>query len=87
MNQEKIITNLNKYLDWHNLPIRMNESGVCNGIATVYAKYVLEHREDEFLMMLEQIALLNPNDELASQVNHFATEVVLSFCLSNLTTN
>lgn len=55
--QNIIIEKLNNYLMWHNLPIHMNEHGICNGLAAVYVKYVLDDRQDEFEQMLYQIAV------------------------------
>ncbi|CEG57264.1 hypothetical protein [Legionella fallonii] len=79
IHQSKVINNLNNYLKWHNLPVRMNESGICNGLASVYAKYVLEGRQDEFMEKLSQIATMTTRAELDSHINHFVTEIVLSF--------
>lgn len=79
INQSNVIDILNKYLDWHNLPLRMNRTGICNGLATVYAKYALEGRQEEFREMLIQVATMSPSSELDLDVNHFVTEIVLSF--------
>ena len=79
LGQDRAIDNLNKYLKWHNLPVRMHEAGICNGLVSVYAKYVLEGRREKFEQMLRRIAQMPQDAELDSEVNHFATEIVLSF--------
>lgn len=78
INQGKIIANLNKYLDWHNLPIRVDRRGICNGLVAVSAKYKLEGRQSEFLRILNRIAGMTSQEELDSEVNHFVTQIVLS---------
>ncbi|WP_019217070.1 hypothetical protein [Legionella tunisiensis] len=45
LSQNQVIENLNQYLQWHNLPLEMNPDGVCNGLAIVYAKYILEGKK------------------------------------------
>ena len=78
--QSTIIENLNAYFQWHNLPIAMNKSGICNGLASVYVKYALQGLEEKFLQILQCIAdetspALLPKEE----VNQFVREVLLSF--------
>ncbi len=79
ISQKRIIDNLNQYLKWNNLPVRMNEDGVCNGLASVYAKYFLANKEAEFFDMLKYIAGEKINAEMESKVNHFVVEIVTSF--------
>ncbi|GGI92472.1 YopT-type cysteine protease domain-containing protein [Legionella impletisoli] len=79
LGQGQVIDNLNRYLEWHNLPLRMNKEGICNGLAMVYVKYVLENKEKEFFDMLGYIAGKEISSEMEIQVNHFVNEVILSF--------
>jgi len=77
--QENVIDNLNSYLQWHNLPLKLNEGGVCSGLAMVHAKYALENREQEFLTMLEYVAGKKPDSEIEISLNHFAVEIIRSY--------
>lgn len=77
--QGNVINNLNEYLRWNNLPLHMNENGICHGLASVYAKYVLEGKQKEFLQMLAFIAGTTPPKTLELKLNHFVVELVESF--------
>lgn len=77
--QRLLIDNLNKYLEWHNLPVRMNKSGICNGLASVYAKYALENKEKKFLELLQYVAGKDPSSEIEIELNHFVAEILVSF--------
>ena len=77
--QGNVINNLNQYLRWNNLPLHMNEDGICHGLASVYAKYVLEGKQKKFLQMLNYIAGTPPPKTLESKLNHFVVELVKSF--------
>ena len=57
----------------------MNENGICHGLASVYAKYVLEGKQKKFLQMLNYIAGTTPPKTLESKLNHFVVELVKSF--------
>ncbi|WP_298622429.1 hypothetical protein [uncultured Legionella sp.] len=83
IDQSLVIENLNRYLDWHNLPVRMNKTGICNGLATVYTKYALEGRLNEFRDILVKIATMTSTPEFDDKINHFAAEVSLSFLPSD----
>lgn len=76
--QGKVIENLNAYLTWHNMPVRMNEEGICNGLASVYVKYALEDREQEFLDLLTYIVNKAPTSDMEAKINQFVYEVVLT---------
>lgn len=77
--QNKVIEVLNQYLAWHHLPFTLNKTGICNGLASVYTKYALSGKRDEFFAMLELIVTSNPRAELHSQINAFVSELMLSF--------
>jgi len=77
--QRNLIKILNQYLEWNGLPLRMNEAGVCNGLASVYAKYVLEGKEEAFFELLKRVTNLQSKPEIDAEINHFVTEVVLAF--------
>lgn len=79
LNQGLAIDNLNKYLEWHNLPVRVDKRGICNGLASVHAKYVLEEKENEFFEILNHIATMTTTPNFEDKINHFVVEVVLSF--------
>lgn len=78
LGQNKVIEKLNHYLKWNNLPVRMNEEGICNGLASVYAKYVLEGKEIKFLEILNHIVNMDQDPILKDEINLFVYEVVLT---------
>ncbi|MCE0723479.1 MULTISPECIES: hypothetical protein [Legionella] len=87
ISQAKTITIINNYLKWHNLPIKWNETGVCNGLATVHAHYVLQGKEDTFLKILQKIAAMSEGDFSQStisdspeeDIDHFISQVILAY--------
>ncbi|HHT0593161.1 TPA: hypothetical protein ACTXXA_001209 [Legionella anisa] len=87
ISQAKTITIINNYLKWHNLPIKWNETGVCNGLATVHAHYVLQGKEDVFFKILHKISAMSEGDFNQSTVSdspdedidHFISQVVLAY--------
>ncbi|AOW59443.1 hypothetical protein [Legionella pneumophila] len=85
-NQSNVIKNINQYLEWHNLPVRFGTRGVCNGLATVHAQYVLQGREREFFKLLRYVAgdkgILDANDSVKEKVNDFVWKVVASHMTS-----
>lgn len=78
INQTKIIASINQYLAWHDLPVRLDKRGICNGSSTTYIKYCLEGKRKFFAEMLEQIASMPPDTVMDSQLNHVATEIVIT---------
>ncbi|HAT8859802.1 TPA: ankyrin repeat domain-containing protein [Legionella pneumophila subsp. pneumophila] len=78
VDQGQVIDRLNSYLKWHNMPVSMNEEGICNGLVTVYAKYVLEGKEKRFFELLDQIVRMEPDSAIESEVNQFIYDVVLT---------
>ncbi|HAU3825743.1 TPA: hypothetical protein F8A38_16005 [Legionella pneumophila] len=85
-NQSNVIENINQYLKWHNLPVRFGTGGVCNGLSTVHAQYVLQGREREFFELLRYVAgdkgILDANDSVKEKVNDFVWKVVASHMTS-----
>lgn len=92
LGQNLFIETLNEELKKQNFSskFRLNKGGVCNGLAIVYAKYVLEKKEDEFFKILELIASGKIDSE--SERNHglqvgtvyyFASQVLLAFAPMN----
>ncbi|HDS3835312.1 TPA: hypothetical protein QHU23_000237 [Legionella pneumophila] len=85
-NQSKVIENINQYLKWHNLPVRFSTGGVCNGLSTVHAQYVLQGREEEFFKLLRYVAgdkgILDADDSDKEKVNDFVWKVVASHMTS-----
>ena len=77
INQIKIINSLTGYLAWHNFPIIINSTGICKGLSTVYAKYVVENKRKEFMAVLHTISNeIPPNSEHDNFINHFAVGVL-----------
>lgn len=79
IDQGQIIEKLNGYLAWHHFPIHLDDQGMCNGLSTVCAKYILENKLDEFKKILHLISEdIRPDSECDNALNHFAVEVVLT---------
>ena len=76
--QSQIIESINKYLEYHNLPAvcRLDSQGICNGLATLFARYVLEKKEDEFLAVLQYMSEKKYDDAWDENVNRFVIEVL-----------
>ncbi|QRN04344.1 hypothetical protein GH742_10905 [Legionella sp. MW5194] len=77
--QGNIIRHLNRYLDWHNNPMRMNREGICNGLAAVYVKYALQGQVGKFQALLNSIANLPATSEWNEEIHLFAKQVAKSF--------
>ncbi|WP_244940998.1 hypothetical protein [Legionella sainthelensi] len=54
--QYLVIRNLNNYLKYHNLPLKVNEDGICHALSTLYIQYTLEGKEKEFEKLLSFVA-------------------------------
>lgn len=79
INQGVAISKLNKYLDFHNLPSRMNKKGICRGLACVHTKFALEGREEDYYRILKKIAAMTEGAAVDKEVESFVLEVVASF--------
>lgn len=77
--QRRIIDNLNDYFKWHNLPVEMNKTGICNGLASVYAKFALKGETEQFYKMLQYISGETPSLLDQEKVNQFAQDILLSY--------
>lgn len=76
--QSQIIESINQYLEYHNLPsvCRFDTQGICNGLATLFARYVLEKKEDEFLAVLQYMSEKKYDDAWDEKVNRLVIEVL-----------
>ncbi|MCE3044243.1 YopT-type cysteine protease domain-containing protein [Legionella sp. 16cNR16C] len=80
VNQGRIINVLNKYLKANNFPFEMNRTGICNGLAIVHAKYVLEGRSKEFENILKYISEGKRDNNITDEdINNFAFQTLLAF--------
>ena len=77
IDQGRVIANLNEYLRWNNLPVHLDEQGICNGLASVFAKYALKGRQDIFFEMLRYIAGEKPSKEMEPELNHFVVKLLI----------
>lgn len=84
--QGSLIQIINNYLAWNNLPINWNAEGICHGLATVHAQYLLQGKEDKFYNMLDRIRELTQNNSQPSieldpydNIDFFIAQVVLAF--------
>ena len=76
-NQNTIIRRLNSYAQYHNLPIRFNERGMCNGFCNVYAKYLIQGKQKDFYRTLRYISE-TPTSELTHECQLFALQILLT---------
>ena len=81
--QGHILKKLNKELKRQKLPqvLKFSEKGVCRGLSSVYAKYALQGKEDEFFKILHVISIgaVESEEKFGLQmgtVNIFAAEVL-----------
>ncbi|MCE0722525.1 hypothetical protein [Legionella resiliens] len=75
--QHLVIPNLNKYLKYHNLPIKLDEDGICNALATLYIQYVLEGKEKEFVTLLSVIAQkIPPTSDLDAKLFSLVEKII-----------
>lgn len=80
VSQDIVIEKLNRYFTLQNLPLKCNEDGICNGLAYVYAQYVLIGEEEKFHRILKAIAGGNVDQSLQpGEFELFITHVLLSF--------
>lgn len=78
--QINLISNLNKYLESQDFPFRMNEEGVCLGLAALRCKYVLEGREDQYYEMLDKISHMETlKNEYDMELNHFVAQILMAY--------
>lgn len=82
IDQGQIINNINEEFTRSRMPmdVRFDKSGVCRGLSTVYAKFCLQGREDDFKEMLELIVSKKISNEKISEsdVYVFAAEVLMA---------
>lgn len=80
IHQDIVIDRINHYLKYNNLPIELDNNGICNGLAFMHVKYVLEGREDFFMSILQAIAGdggLHQIEE--NELNLFIVETLIAF--------
>ncbi len=76
--QSEVINQINQYLEWNNLPFQLGTKGVCNGLSSVYIKYTLEGRQDEFFEILDGIVRKKAYSEIDHRVDQLVVEILLS---------
>ncbi|HHT0592398.1 TPA: hypothetical protein ACTXXA_000259, partial [Legionella anisa] len=75
--QHLVIPNLNKYLKYHNLPIKLDEEGICHALSTLYIQYVLEEKEEEFVELLSVIAQkIPPTSDLDAKLFSLVEKII-----------
>src|SRR3990167_2490041 len=83
----KIIDNLDQYLAWNNIHIRLNHGGICRGLAIICAKYVFEGKEsEEFYDLLDVVSNMddmgrykNITAAMMHKIDEFIIEILLAF--------
>ncbi|MGL6029550.1 MAG: hypothetical protein ACRC0M_07205 [Legionella sp.] len=88
LGQDLIIDNMNSYLKDELMPsaVTLNKTGVCNGLATLYAQYSLQgaDKEAEFFTLLKLISLNKMHEETrygfpSGYCLHFASQILLAY--------
>lgn len=88
LGQDLIIDNMNSYLkkELMSSKVLLNEGGVCNGLAMLYAQYALQgsDKEADFFTLLDLIARNKMHEETAhgfpsGYCLHFASQILLAF--------
>ncbi|KTD82177.1 hypothetical protein [Legionella waltersii] len=75
--QYTVISSLNNYLNYHHLPIKVNEEGICHALSTLYIQYVLEGKEQEFENLLSYVAQkINPSPELDIELFNLVEKII-----------
>lgn len=80
--QGKLIDKLNDYLRWQNISLKLDDKGVCNGLALVHAKYVLEKKEDKFFQILHDISHIHQIENASEDLNLFLVDFISQVLLA-----
>src|SRR5688572_7948253 len=85
--QTQIIDSVNKILSRNNTSLKLNEGGVCGGIASLYVKYTLGGKKQEFFQLSKKLALLPENYQVGQDIilDKFITEIEIEFNRFNYT--
>ena len=83
LNQGRLINVLNAYMRSNNFVHQLNTQGVCNGLSSVYAKYVLEGKKAAFEEMLQYISedlklTAEITEDNQKKINNFIMEILVS---------
>lgn len=76
--QSNIIERLNKYFQYHGLSLHFDDTGICNGLCSLYAKYTLKNEDNKFVQMIQRLSELRPHEALTDDENLFIMEVFLT---------
>jgi hypothetical protein len=85
--QITIIDTVNKILSKNDTPVKLNKGGVCGGLASLYVRYTLEGRKDEFFQLSKMLAQLPDHYQIGqdSSIDKFIREIEIEFNLFNYT--
>jgi hypothetical protein len=85
--QTQIIDTVNKVLSRNDTSFKLNEGGICGGIASLYVKYTLGGKKKEFFQLSKKLALLPENYQFGQDVilDKFITEIEMEFNRFNYT--
>jgi hypothetical protein len=79
--QVKIINSVNKFLSQNDSSLKLNEGGVCGGLASVYIRYCLDGRKSEFFRLSR--LLVNPPKEYhygsGHELDYFIRDIEIEF--------
>ncbi|KTD77187.1 hypothetical protein [Legionella waltersii] len=79
--QTKIINSVNKLLSQKDSSLKLNEGGVCGGLASVYIRYCLEGRKSDFFMLSR--LLVNPPKDYhygsGHELDYFIRDIEIEF--------
>jgi len=79
ISQDIVINKINDYFQWHNLPLEMNRAGICNGLASLYAKFYLKGESAQFFEILKYISGETSGLLEQEKVNEFLRDILLTF--------
>ncbi|KTD57533.1 hypothetical protein [Legionella shakespearei] len=79
--QTKIIDSVNIVLSKNDTPVTLNEGGVCGGLASLFIRYSLEGRKQEFFRLSKKLAHLPQNYQIGqdSFLDKFIYEIEIEF--------
>jgi hypothetical protein len=79
--QTKIIDTVNIVLSKNDTPVTLNEGGVCGGLASLFIRYSLEGRKQEFFRLSKKLAHLPQNYQIGqdSSLDKFIYEIEIEF--------
>lgn len=79
--QVKIIDSVNKFLSRNDAHMKLNKGGVCGGLASLYVRYTLEGKKNEFFELSKRLASLPEDYQMGhnNAIDQFIREIEIEF--------